>query len=157
MERCLTTTKAWLLIIPLLILLVVGCQKTDSTPGELDSTPTVRSTLMTPADSSFTLSENEAVSKAIEHARFCGLKGQPSGYTSRLMTLGEYAKLTGASGPEPEKPVWVVSLRGRIDWSCPAPPMYIIEEFVVVVDAQSGFIIGTGAYESAEKNPFPVR
>ncbi|MDP3063678.1 MAG: SDR family oxidoreductase [Chloroflexota bacterium] len=113
--------------------------------------PTPTPTVVTPV----LITEAQAVSKAVQHAQFCGLKGDPTGFTAQRMTLGEYARLTHSSWPGAEKPVWIVSLRGQIEWSCPGPPDRI-ELYVLAVDAQSGNIVGTSTYAYAEDSPFSV-
>ncbi|MDP2948968.1 MAG: hypothetical protein Q8P22_05475 [Chloroflexota bacterium] len=119
-------------------------------------TPTPTPTMTpTPTPVPTLISEAEAVSRAIEHAQFCGLKGDPTGFLAQRMTLGEYARLTHSHGPGAEKPVWVVSLRGQIDWSCPGPPGQI-ELYVLAVDAEDGHIDGTATFYPAERSPFGV-
>ncbi|MDP2949138.1 MAG: hypothetical protein Q8P22_06335 [Chloroflexota bacterium] len=102
------------------------------------------------------VSEAEAVSRAIEHAQFCGLKGDPTGYVAQRMTLGEYDSLIDAGGHEPNKPVWVVSLRGEIEWRCPGPPSGPIALYVLVVDAETGNVTATSTYRHIENSPFAV-
>jgi hypothetical protein len=102
------------------------------------------------------VSKAEAVAKAVEHARFCGMKGLPTGYMAQLMTYGEYCQLAGCHGPELEKPVYVVSMRGDFEWSCPGSMPCPIELYVVVVDAETGSVTSTSASCHAEESPFPV-
>ena len=103
-----------------------------------------------------TISKAEAVARAVERARFCGMEDDPTGYAVRYMTLGEYCQLAGCGGPNPETPVWVVSLSTHYEDRCPEPLPCLVELYVVVVDAETGNVIGTRASCHANDSPFPV-
>ena len=70
------------------------------------------------------------------------------------MTLGEYCELAGCGDPNPETPVWVVSMRTNFEWSCPGPVLCPVELYVVVVNAQTWCVITTKALCHAGDSPF---
>ncbi len=72
------------------------------------------------------------------------------------MISGEYCELAGCGGPNPETPVWVVSLRTHFEWTCPGALPCPVELYVAVVDAETGRVIGTSESCHADESPFAV-
>jgi hypothetical protein len=97
-------------------------------------------------------SESEAISRAIEEARFGGLDGEPTEVRAELMTWGDYGNLSGFTpgrdavkvGLAPDMPVWVVAMNGRVVWSLPGRPgggpSEISDSITVVLNAKTGEI-----------------
>ena len=135
-------------ILATMALLVIGAFRTREGGACVGPTPT-------PTPSVF--SKGEAMGKALERARFCGMEGVPAGVKVRYMTLTEYAQLLGEDGPQSDKPVWVVSLRTTdFNWTCPNPPPCPVEFLVVVIDIQSWRILDQLPSCRADDSPFPV-
>ncbi len=68
-----------------------------------------------------------AINRAVAEAHALGLQGAPSKVTAKRMTQGEYDALTGfEAGPaaaeyglDPNQAVWVVAIKGRVEWAGP--------------------------------------
>jgi hypothetical protein len=103
------------------------------------------------------IQEEAAVERAIAIAQSRGLQeDDPTRLAAKLMTLREYHALTdsgsepGAAkfGLDPDQQVWVVTIRGPVDWSGPGRTRDEQDKFdniTIVISAQTGKHIGTAA------------
>lgn len=110
------------------------------------------------------LSEAEAVALAIEEAQWSGLQqGMPTALATRQMALSEYARLTGGNVPpsaarvglDLRMPVWVVAMRGLVDWNRPGGPG-TFDNITVALNARTGETVMVQAFNPGVPLPIPV-
>ena len=106
------------------------------------------------------LTEEAAYSKAIGYAQSIGLRGQPTAYSIRQMTLSEYGEAIGmaSEAAQADTVVWVFACTGTIGRTLPdgSPASYM----AFAVDAITGVPINPSAHHPGEtpvkERPFPV-
>ena len=106
------------------------------------------------------LTEEEAYSKAIGYAQSIGLRGQPTAYSIRQMTLSEHGEAIGmvSEAAQADTVVWVFACAGTVGRTLPdgSPASYM----AFAVDAITGVPINPSAHHPGEtpvkERPFPV-
>ncbi len=115
-----------------------------------------------------TLDDETLAEKALTEAQMIGLIGTPKAQKTARMSLSEWNMLIDADlgmdadkfGLTPDIPVFVLAIRGNVEWRAPGlpqPGQELIERYdniTVVLDARTGDLIWVGAYYP--DHPMPV-
>jgi hypothetical protein len=109
--------------------------------------------------------------KAIAQAQTAGLQGTPTAQRDVQMSLSEWASLIDAElgqdaaqfGLTPEVPVFVLAMRGNVEWRLPAGPPRPdqrspehYDNIIVVLNARTGDLMWVGSYRPGFPMPVPV-
>lgn len=117
------------------------------------------------------LDRTGAVEHAVEEARALGLRGEPARVSVRRMSLARYDALTGfEAGPaaaehglDPRQMVWVVGIRGAVEWAgpgqvaeaCPdCKDSNTFDNVTIVLSEATGEKLGS--YAAGPGQPVPV-
>ena len=114
------------------------------------------------------IQEQVAVERAIDMARLRGLQDTtPTSYAAKQMSLAEYNRLADiGSGPkaakvglDPDQQVWVVTIKGQVEWSGPGSTGGDADKFdniTIVISAQTGDHIATLSARPGQPLPLNV-
>ena len=112
--------------------------------------------------------EQAAVESALDMARMRGLQETPAPrFAVKQMTLAEYNKLSDVrAGPDaakfgldPAQQVWVVTIKGQVQWSGPGQTGGDADKFdniTIVISAQTGDHIATLSARAGQPLPLDV-
>lgn len=112
------------------------------------------------------IQQSTAVARAIDIAHSLGLQeANPNKLAAKLMTLGDYDNLTGfkagteatSFGLDPDQQVWVVTIKGAVEWSGPGRKGTGTDKFdniTIVINAQTGRQLAT--FSAGDGGSLPV-
>lgn len=112
--------------------------------------------------------EQAAVERALDMARLRGLQETPAPrFAVKQMTLAEYSRLgdfkvgpdAAKFGLEPDQQVWVVTIKGQVEWSGPGRTGGDADRFdniTIVVNARTGEHIATLSARAGQPLPLDV-
>ena len=67
---------------------------------------------------------------------------------------GQLGSDAATVGWHPDKQVWVVTFRGRVQMTLPSAIGRTFDNITMALDARTGELIGTDAYVDGDPNPF---
>jgi hypothetical protein len=117
------------------------------------------------------LDRETLITKAIAQAQAAGLQGTPIAQKDVQMRLSEWTALIDAElgkdaaqfGLTPDTPVFVLAMRGNVEWRLPAgPPLpdqkspEHYDNIIVVLNAYTGDLMWVGSYRPGFPMPVPV-
>jgi hypothetical protein len=122
------------------------------------------------AKASALLDEKTLESNALAAAKHYGMQGTPSAKKAVIMTLAQWLALNEAElgkdaaqfGLTPDLPVYVLAIRGSVEWrglGMPQPGQTAPEHYeniTIVINARNGDLIWTGANRAGFAMPVPV-
>jgi len=114
------------------------------------------------------LSQDDAVELAIAWAHYYGLQQQkPDNFVVKQMPLSQWRRLTGSDprppnagsplpGDEPNEPVWVVAMTGRVVFSGPGYGDNRYDNITVILSLATGEFKGSAEVGPGRPMPIPV-
>jgi hypothetical protein len=124
-----------------------------------------------PAVASPLFQNEQALSeRALGYAQAAGLRGTPTSQKAVRMTLGGWARLVNAEpgkdaakfALDPDRPVFVLAVRGDVQWNAPGAPRpgqtspEHYDNITVVIDIRTGNLLWVGSNYPDAPMPIPV-